>query len=93
VLDETLVERIMEEGETECEVHGRRLTLLERCLEKLPQARRDLLLEAYTPGCTTRAMAQRLGKSEDGLYQLLRRLRVEIKHCVELSMAKEGGAA
>jgi RNA polymerase sigma-70 factor (ECF subfamily) len=93
VLDETLVERIMEEGEAECEVHGRRLTLLERCLEKLPQARRDLLLEAYTPGCTTRAMAQRLGKSEDGLYQLLRRLRVELKQCVELSMAEEGGAA
>jgi hypothetical protein len=38
-------------------------------------------------------MAQRLGKSEDGLYQLLRRLRVELKQCVELSMAKEGGAA
>lgn len=93
VLDEALMERIMEEGEAECEVHGKRLTLLERCVEKLPQARRDLLLEAYTPGCTTRAMAQRLGKSEDGLYQLLRRLRVELKHCVELSMAEEGGAA
>jgi RNA polymerase sigma-70 factor (ECF subfamily) len=93
VLDETLVERILDEGAEEVVTRGRRLSLLERCLEKLPEARRDLLLQAYTPGCTTRAMAQRLGKSEDGLYQLLRRLRVELKHCVELSMAEAGGAA
>ena len=93
VLDEALVERILEEGAEEVVASGRRLSLLERCLDKLPASRRELLLQAYTPGCTTRAMAQRLGKSEDGLYQLLRRLRVEIKHCVELSMAEEGGAA
>jgi RNA polymerase sigma-70 factor (ECF subfamily) len=93
VLDEALVERILEEGEAECEVRGRRLSLLERCLEKLPQARRDLLLQAYTPGCTTRAMAERLGRSEDGLYQLLRRLRLELKQCVEGHLLEEGGAA
>jgi len=48
-------------------------------------------LQAYTPGCTTRAMAERLGKSEDGLYQLLRRLRLELKQCVELGLDEEGG--
>ena len=93
VLDEALVERILEEGETECEVRGRRLTLLERCLEKLPEARRELLMQVYSPGCTTRAMAKRMGKSEDNLYQLLRRLRLELKHCVELGLAKQGGFA
>jgi RNA polymerase sigma-70 factor (ECF subfamily) len=93
VLDEALVERILEEGETECEVRGRRLTLLERCLEKLPENRRELLMQVYSPGCTTRAVAERMGKSEDNLYQLLRRLRLELKHCVELGLAEEGGAA
>jgi RNA polymerase sigma-70 factor (ECF subfamily) len=93
VLDEALVERILEEGEAECEARGRRLSLLERCLERLPEARRELLLQVYSPGCTTRAVAERLGKSEDSLYQLLRRLRLELKRCVELGLAEEGGAA
>lgn len=93
VLDEALVERILEEGEAECQVHGRRLTLLERCLEKLPEPRRELLMQVYSPGCTTRAVAERMGKSEDNLYQLLRRLRLELKHCVELGLAEEGGVA
>jgi RNA polymerase sigma-70 factor (ECF subfamily) len=93
VLDDALVERILEEGETECEVRGRRLTLLERCLEKLPEARRELLMQVYSPGCTTRAVAKRMGKSEDNLYQLLRRLRLEMKHCVERGLAKQGGFA
>jgi RNA polymerase sigma factor (sigma-70 family) len=74
-------------------VRGRRLTLLERCLEKLPENRRELLMQVYSPGCTTRAVAERMGKSEDNLYQLLRRLRLELKHCVETGLAEEGGAA
>jgi RNA polymerase sigma-70 factor (ECF subfamily) len=71
----------------------RRLSLLERCLQKLPENRRELLLHAYSPGCTTRAAAQRLGKSEDSLYQLLRRLRLELKRCVEQGLTEEGGMA
>jgi len=93
VLDEALVERILEEGEAECSVRGRRLSLLERCLEKLPETRRKLLLQVYSPGCTARAVAEQLGKSEDALDQLLRRLRLELKRCVELGLAEEGGAA
>jgi len=93
VLNESLVERIMEEGASECELRAARLSLLERCLNKLPAARRQLLLQAYSPGCTTRAMAELLGRSEDSLYQMLRRLRLELKRCVELGLAAEGGEA
>ena len=93
VLDTDLVERILSEGEAESAARSRRLSLLERCLEKLPESRCELLLQAYTPGCTTRAMAERLGRSEDALYQLLRRLRLELKQCVELGLSGEGGVA
>lgn len=92
-LDESLVERILMEGETEDVVRHRRLSLLERCLEKLPESRRELLLQVYSPGCTTRAVAARLGKSEDSLYQLLRRLRLELKRCMEQGWVEEGGRA
>ena len=92
LLDESLVEKILTESEDEDAVRRRRLSLLERCLKKLPQERRELLLHVYSPGCTTRAVAERLGKSEDSLYQLLRRLRLELKRCVEQELAGEGGA-
>ena len=95
VLDETLVLRIMDEGAEECADRAGRLSMLERCLEKLPEARRELLLQVYSPGCTTRAVAAQLGKTEDGLYQLLRRLRLELKRCVEREqgLAEDGGVA
>ena len=92
VLNESLVERILAEGASECEARARKLSLLEWCLEKLPPSRRELLLQVYSPGCTARAVAERLGQSEDALYQLLRRLRLELKRCVELGLAGEGGA-
>lgn len=47
VLDEALVERILEEAASDSEARRERLSLLERCLEKLPEARRRLLLQVY----------------------------------------------
>lgn len=91
VLDEALTEQILEEAEAECSARVARLSWLERCLEKLPEARRKLLLQVYSPGCTARAVAEQLGKSEDAIYQLLRRLRLELKQCVELGLAEDGG--
>jgi RNA polymerase sigma-70 factor (ECF subfamily) len=88
VLDDSLVEQILEEAGAECELRAQRLPLLERCLEKLPDSRRQLLMQVYSPGCTTRSLAERLGQSEDALYQLLRRLRLELKRCVELGLAR-----
>jgi RNA polymerase sigma-70 factor (ECF subfamily) len=92
LLDESLVERILAESVDEDALRLRRLSLLERCLEKLPENRRELLLHVYSPGGTTRAVAELLGKSEDSLYQLLRRLRLDLKRCVEQELAGEGGS-
>jgi RNA polymerase sigma-70 factor (ECF subfamily) len=93
VLDEALVSLILEEAADEISVRGRRLALLEHCLQRLPEARRALVMQAYTPGSTMRALAERLGQTEDGLYQLLRRIRLALKDCVEGRLAQEGGAA
>ena len=58
VLDDALMERILDESVEESRVRDQRLPMLERCLEKMPQSRRDLLLQAYSPGCTLRALAE-----------------------------------
>ena len=92
-LDESLVEKITAEGAEEVPVRSRRITHLEVCLQLLPEARRRLVMEAYEPGRSIKDLAIAQGKTTDGLYQLLRRIRLKLKQCVERRTAKEGGAA
>ena len=88
-LDEDLVETMITEAQEELPEGNRQLKLLERCLDKLPEQRRSLMLQAYQPGCSTKELAPKIGKSVDGLYQLLRRIRLELKRCVQQLIAKE----
>lgn len=92
-LDEKLVEKLTEEGADEIPTRSRRIRHLEACLKQLPETRRELVMEAYEPGSTMKSIAGRFGKSVDGLYQMLRRIRLELKRCVERRTAQEKGGA
>jgi len=89
-LDETLMAKIVDEGAEDLLVRGRRMELLDDCVKRLRESRRSLVLQAYAPGCSMKALAERLGKSQEGLYQLLRRIRLELKRCVDLHLGKDG---
>ena len=89
-LDEALIAKIVDEGSSEFSMRSGKMAHLEGCLEKLPEARRALVLQAYSPGCSMKMLAERLGKSQDGLYQLLRRIREELRSCVESQVARHG---
>jgi RNA polymerase sigma-70 factor (ECF subfamily) len=89
LFDEGLLARIAEEGVQELSRRERQMTALERCLDKLPETRRQLVLGCYAPGASIRAIAARTGQSEDGLYQLLRRIRLELQRCVETTLRQE----
>ena len=56
---------------------------LERCLEKLGQAGRQLIDLCYAGGLKIRAAAAQLGRSEAGTYKMLTRLRLKLHDCVE----------
>lgn len=86
-LDEALIAKIVDEGAEETKSRSHRMAHLQDCLSKLPEVRRGLVLQAYAPGVSMKEIAERSGKSEDGLYQLLRRIRLELKHCVEVQAA------
>ena len=90
-LDEALIARIVDEGAEEIKDRTRRMSRLEDCLTRLPEPRRRLVMQAYAPGCSMKTMAEYLGKSQEGLYQLLRRIRLELKRCVEMHSAEDGG--
>ena len=82
--------KIVDEGTEDLLARSRRMEFLNGCLKKLPESRRSLVLQAYAPGCSLKALAERLGKSQEGLYQLLRRIRLELQRCVDLHLAQDG---
>jgi len=89
VLDEALVELLAAEGAEEMPLRKRQLAVLDDCISKLPAERRQLTLAAYSQDTTVRALAKRMGRSENALYQLLARIRHELLHCLQRTLAMQ----
>jgi RNA polymerase sigma-70 factor (ECF subfamily) len=89
VLDEDVIAKLADEAETSVPLTEGRMMALEGCLQKLPPDRRDLVLACHTPGVTTREVARRTGRSEDALYQIVRRLRLQLHHCIDSTLIRE----
>ena len=89
VLDDSVVEKLLNEGIEGDSVRSKWIEALDRCLEKLPVQKRSLILQAYDPANSIKGLAKQLRKTPDGLYQLLRRIRVGLANCVEKTMAKD----
>lgn len=89
VLDDEVIARLAAEAEEETPQTELQMRALESCLQKLPEDRRKLVLGCYVPGVSIKDIAARTGRSEDGLYQLLRRIRLELQRCVEAVLKKE----
>ncbi len=88
VLGENVIELINAEGLEESPGRESQLSALENCLKKLPEERRELVLEAHVSGTSIMEMAERIGKSRNALYQLLWRIRQELADCVEREEAR-----
>ncbi|MDF1740784.1 MAG: sigma-70 family RNA polymerase sigma factor [Verrucomicrobiales bacterium] len=89
VLNEKVFDLLLEESLGETETNEKRLTLLQQCLNKLPEASRQLVLAAYEPGSTIDQLATEAGKKANNLYQQLWRLRRSLEQCVEEKLNKE----
>ena len=92
VLDEDLVQKICEEGASEIVSTSKRMSFLEGCLAKLPHDRRNLVMAAYTPGQSVKVLAEKEGKKPDALYQLIRRIRLQLEECIEQRFQAHEGA-
>jgi RNA polymerase sigma-70 factor (ECF subfamily) len=92
LLDEDVLTKLADETVSDFSRRERQMAALEDCLQKLPAPRRSLVLGCYSPGASIKEVAARSGHSEDGLYQLLRRIRLELHRCVETSLREEATA-
>jgi DNA-binding transcriptional LysR family regulator len=61
---------------------------LEGCLQKLPNAHRDLVLRAYTKGTTINDLATLRGQTPMALYKWLHRTRQALQECVQATVSK-----
>jgi RNA polymerase sigma-70 factor (ECF subfamily) len=94
ILSDAMLQRV---AETVSE-HAAALRLDDRydalacCLGKLGRSDRQLLDERFKEGATVRSVAERLGRSADGVYKALARVRRALHDCIERTIAAEGHA-
>ena len=89
VFDDDLVNQLADDAVALVPVHDGHREALERCLDKLPAAQRELVLTAYTKGTRMDDLATRRGQTPMALYKLLHRIRQALLECVERTLAKE----
>lgn len=87
VFDNDLVDSLAVDAERHVADSGTSDRLLNECLDDLPAEHRELIVERYAPGCNTRTLAAKLGRSVNGLGVSLFRIRQMLAKCVERKMA------
>lgn len=87
VLGEDVEQLIANEGVDQLAERQEQLTALEGCVEKLPEEKKRLVLEAYSGERSMKAIADAAGKSPESIYQVLSRLRRQLLKCIERSLA------
>jgi len=89
IFSDSVVEAITAETERDGDALERERHALERCLAKLEEAQRELLLLSYQPGARLNEIAIRAGKSVQGYYKSIQRLRGRLLDCIEGELKHE----
>lgn len=89
VFDEDLVNMLAEEAADEHETLASERRALERCLKKLPEKQRRIVMSAYEPGVRLNQVAVTLGKSASAFYKILNRARGSLLKCIESEIGQE----
>lgn len=63
------------------------------CLSSLPQDQRRIIDGRYRDELTCEDIAKQVGRSVQGVYAVLKRVRVALQDCVERRLGPSGGAA
>ena len=92
VFRDDLITLMAEEAERETEERVRENDALEGCLKKLPEGQRKLVTLAYTPGMSTKELAEAAGVKPGTFYMRLNRIRKSLQECIEQNLAREGVA-
>jgi RNA polymerase sigma-70 factor (ECF subfamily) len=90
--DEEVMERLAEERLPDLEHREARLAAMDRCIEELDDSGRELVREYYLNNAEVAALAERLGRAPQTLYNKLNTLRRLLTDCMKRRLAQEAGA-
>jgi RNA polymerase sigma-70 factor (ECF subfamily) len=89
-LSEEVLELLADEGADEAEALEAERRALAHCLQRLEPAQRDLLERSYQPGVKLHEVAAQAGRSPEGFYKVVQRLRTLLLDCVQRRLRTEG---
>lgn len=89
LFSDSFVESLASDAEKSVELLEARREALERCLAKLDESARNLVLRRYADGGRTRTVAAALRRSVQGTRKALHRIRETLAECVRRSLAQE----
>jgi RNA polymerase sigma-70 factor (ECF subfamily) len=89
VFSDAVADLMAEEAASEGETLERQRRALDRCLAKLDEPQRELLLLSYQPGARLHEVAARAGRSVQGHYKSVQRLRARLLECIEGELRHE----
>ncbi len=81
------IEALAAEAENTLNQVDARREALAGCLQKLAERDRQLLMDRYRPGATTRSVAEALGRSVQGTRKSLHRIRTTLLECIQRTLA------
>ena len=87
VFTEDLFEKLAAESDEIGDLLESQRIALNNCLEKLPEERRAMLLEAYSARKKPQEIASRTGKTLNAFYQWLHRIRLSLLKCAKSTLA------
>jgi len=90
LFSDNFMKMLAKEGEGSCDHLETRRSALKRCLSKLSEKDRQLVLSRYREKATTQSVAEALGRSVQGTRQSLHRIRMALLTCAKRILAAEG---
>lgn len=88
-----LAERDVEAADPgDAEMQAAQMERLRDCMEQLPAKLRKLVKMRYEAGCSSEDIAGKMGGSASAVRQMLVRLRMRLRNCVERRLAKGDSA-
>jgi len=88
--DNDLFELMAAECEEEEDLREAEEQAMWSCMEKIPEAKKQLLLNSSKKGVTIKALAEKLGKTPKSLYRTLDRLKELLSKCIQNQILEQG---
>jgi RNA polymerase sigma-70 factor (ECF subfamily) len=89
--DDELMQRLAEERISDLDHREARLAAMDRCIEELDENGRELVREFYLNETELAALAERLGRAPQTLYNKLNALRRLLAECMKRRLSQEAG--